>query len=111
MEYDIRVDTEGTRYYKKGTYIFHREDGPAIEHFDGDTSWLINGKYHRTDGPAKDWVSDGYKAWFVNGKCHRTDGPAIEYADGDKEWYINGERLSPEKETILNKWWNNKNGI
>jgi len=25
----------------------------------------------------------------LNGKCHREDGPAIEYVDGTKYWYLN----------------------
>jgi hypothetical protein len=37
--------------------------------------------------------SDGTKIWCLNGKLHRTDGPAIEYADGSKEWYLNGEQV------------------
>jgi hypothetical protein len=27
---------------------------------------------------------NGDKCWYLNGKLHRTDGPAIEYANGDK---------------------------
>ena len=46
-----------------------------------------------------------------NAILHRKDGPAVKYSNGNKEWYINGERLSREKEMILNKWWDNKNGI
>jgi hypothetical protein len=85
MEYDIVEYSNGNKYYyKKGTKILHREDGPAIEHI----KW--------------------YKAWYINGKLHRTDGPAIEYFDGDKEWFINGEILSPEKQTILNKCFNKR---
>jgi hypothetical protein len=30
----------------------------------------------------------------VDGKCHRTDGPAIEWDDGCKEWYVDGEELT-----------------
>ena len=88
MEYDIEIENGNNKYYyKKGTKILHREDGPAIE-----------------------W-SDGFKAWYINGECHRVNGPAIELANGDRYWYINGKRLSPEKETILNEWWKKKNGI
>jgi hypothetical protein len=87
MEYDIEIDSFGTKlYFKKGTKILHREDGPAKEYKIGD------------------------KTWWVNDKLHRTDGPAVEWTTGYKEWWINGKRLSPEKEIILNKWWNNKNG-
>ena len=57
------------------------------------TTWYINGKMHREDGPAIEY-SDGYKAWFVNGKLHREDGPAIEDSNDDKAWYINGVELT-----------------
>ena len=87
MEYDIRIDNVGTVYYKKGTTIIHREDGPALITPKGSLHWIVNNISHRIDGPAK------------------------IYYNGDKAWYISGERLSLEKETILNKWWDNKNGI
>ena len=74
------------RYFSVDTHMFHREDGPAIEYPNGE------------------------KIWWNNGKLHRIDGPAID-DNGYKEWWINGKHLSPEKEAILNKWWNNKNGI
>jgi hypothetical protein len=69
----------------------HRTDGPAIEWANGNKAWWVNGKRHRTDGPAIEYAN-GTKEWWVNGKRHRTDGPAIEYADGDKEWYVDGKR-------------------
>ena len=53
--------------------IWHREDGPAIEHI------------------------HGCKFWFFNGKRHREDGPAIEWQDGSKDWYLNHEKLSEEE--------------
>jgi hypothetical protein len=31
----------------------------------------------------------GTKKWYLNGKRHREDGPAIEYVDGDKQWWLN----------------------
>ena len=33
---------------------------------------------------------DGDLVWVVNGRWHRTDGPAIEYADGSVEWIWRG---------------------
>jgi hypothetical protein len=53
------------RYYvdKK----LHREDGPAVEHFNGTKEWYRNGLLHRLDGPAVIY-SDGTKEWWVNGK-------------------------------------------
>ena len=62
---------------------------------------------HREDGPAIEGY-DGYKAWYINGKRHREDGPAIEYLWGGRSWYLNDEYLSEQKflkqtakETIL----------
>ena len=66
----ILINENGSKnYYKdKQMTIYHREDGPAIEHTDGYKAWLINGQYHREDGPAIDWPV-GYKAWYINGQC------------------------------------------
>ena len=72
----------------------HRTDGPAKEFANGSKEWYLNGKFHRTDGPAVEHA-DGYKAWLLNGELHRTDGPAIEDADGYKEWWINGFEVNP----------------
>jgi hypothetical protein len=35
--------------------------------------------------------ANGDKFWWLNGKFHRTDGPAIEYADGDTEWWLHDQ--------------------
>src|SRR3990167_6610767 len=72
MEYKVIVDMQGTiRWYKSGTTILHREDGPAVER------------------------ADGTKYWYRDGKCHREDGPAVEYADdGEKYWYLDGVELT-----------------
>ncbi len=42
---------------------------------------------HREDGPAVEWY-DGTKYWYINGLCHRIDGPAIEYSSGNKYYFI-----------------------
>lgn len=54
---------------------YHREDGPAIEHYDGSTEWFLNGKWHREDGPAvniKPGFSSrhprGIQLWYIRGK-------------------------------------------
>jgi len=74
----IEIDQLGSKFYykDKAMTMFHREDGPAIE-------W---------------W--NGTKSWYINGKRHREDGPAIEWAYGDKTWALNGERMS-EREFLL----------
>ena len=74
----------------------HREDGPAVEYVDGYKSWYLNGKFHREDGPAVEY-ENGDKQWFLNGLCHREDGPAIEFADGTKEWYLNGKEVTEDE--------------
>ena len=71
-KYDVTVDVEGTVcFYKPGTTVFHRLDGPAVE------------------------CKDGYNVWYQDGKCHRTDGPAVDWADGRVEYWINGKQLTP----------------
>ena len=59
----------------------------------GDKEWRVDGRLHRTDGPAVEYA-DGSKLWYQNGQRHRTDGPAIEYTDGRKEWWVNGKGLT-----------------
>ena len=34
--------------------------------------------------------------WLLNGKYHREDGPAIEYPDGSKTWWLNNEQYTEE---------------
>ena len=65
-------------FYKNG--VMHRDgDRPAIITEDGSLSWLIEGKYHRENGPAK-IINQGNGAhsyhWMKNDKLHREDGPA-----------------------------------
>lgn len=78
----------------------------------GNKSWTLNGKRHRIDGPAFEYIN-GDKTWFVHNKCHREDGPAIEWDDGAyKEWRLNGVvytfdawceelKVTPEEKTLL----------
>lgn len=58
----------------------------------GDKEWFQNGLYHREDGPAIECFN-GTKYWIINGKSHREDGPAIVYASGGKSWYLNDELI------------------
>ena len=67
-----------------------------IETADGSKEWWVDGKLHRTDGPAV-VMADGRKEWRVDDKLHRTDGPAVEKADGTRKWYINGEKMTEEE--------------
>jgi hypothetical protein len=48
--------------------VHHRLDyGPTIEWADGTKTWHVHGVLHRLDGPAIDRF-DGQNFWFVNGK-------------------------------------------
>jgi hypothetical protein len=51
--------------------------------------FLKDGEYHRLDGPAVDH-SNGDKIWYKEGDLHRIDGPAVEWANGNKEWFVDG---------------------
>ena len=82
--------SDGTLYWIHcDTGKFHREDGPAIENFDGIKEYRLDGKRHREDGPA---IERAYGAeYWLNDKLHRVDGPAVEYVNGRKKYYINGK--------------------
>ena len=45
-------------------------------------------------GPTCEVNANGNKEWYLNGKYHRTDGPAIERVNGDKAWYLNSEYIT-----------------
>lgn len=48
--------------------------------------WIKDSKIHREDGPAIEYY-DGSKKWYKNGKVHREDGPAVEWSDGTRQYY------------------------
>lgn len=83
-----RTHNNRIAYYNEWLEL-HRDDGPAVERFNGTKEWHINGKLHRENGPAIEWF-DGEKMWYYEGKLHRTDGPAIVYSNG-YEWYYEGK--------------------
>jgi len=62
----------------------------------GNKIWILNGEYHREDGPAIEYT-DGTKCWYIHGEYHREDGPALEYPDGRKYWFFNGKKLTEEE--------------
>jgi len=90
MDYGVQAPTK--EYFdKKGR--LHRVDGPASVNKHGDEAWLINGRYHRDNGPALTIISQYYGfsrvEWFKNGQIHRVGGPAVIEHDGTKWWYQN----------------------
>jgi hypothetical protein len=86
----IAVSVLGKYWYRNGA--LHREDGPAIEYFNGTKLWYQDGQLHRENGPALEY-SDGTKYWYKNGKRHRENGPAIEFINGQTEYWIDDERI------------------
>ena len=94
IEYTVRVHDNRTEWLLNGKQ--HRTDGPAIEYANGTKSWWLNDQFHREDGPAFDGFN-GYKKWFLNGKLHRENGPAIEWANGNKSWYLNDKQYTEEE--------------
>lgn len=93
ITYRVTINEYGTTWELNGK--LHREDGPAVEDTDGTKLWYINGERHREDGPACEYTN-GDKFWWINGKLHREDGPAFEDANGRKFWYLNGIELTEE---------------
>lgn len=75
---------------------------PHIEFASGNKHWYLDGKLHRTDGPAVEYAN-GNKRWYLNDNRHRLDGPAVEYANGNKHWYLNDIEYS------FSEWLNKTN--
>ena len=76
---------------------------------DGTQVWRLNGKKHRTDGPAV-ITTDGGQTWYQNGVIHRTDGPAVIRANGDQQWYLNGKLHRTDGPAVISTsgiqmWW------
>lgn len=95
-ESTMTVDSGGSKHWRNSKGEWHRTDGPACEHADGNKYWYQNGLYHREGGPAIEWAS-GTKFWYQNNRLHRLDGPAVEWASGVKEWFINGKQLTEQE--------------
>jgi len=96
-----KVDRYGTKRWRLNGKL-HRTDGPAVEGADGTKAWFINGKRHREDGPAIE-RANGSKEWWIKDNLHRADGPAVEYADGSKKWWVNHKQLFKEDFTSLDQ--------
>lgn len=90
---------------ENGADVLHREDGPAIIHFDGAQEWYQNGKHYRIDGPAL-LLTDGTEMWAQGHGLNRDDGPAISYPDGQKEWYKHGKRHRLDGPALIKKDYN-----
>ena len=106
----------GKCWWQNGVY--HREDGPAVERFDGSKFWILHGDFHRVDGPALEH-SNGDREWYVHGMRHRNDGPAVMRSNAEVEWWFNGWLcnseigycaalgLTPQETTLFLLKWSN----
>jgi hypothetical protein len=70
----------------------------------GIQDWYLNGRLHRTDGPAitrfdNTRVYD--QEWYLNGQRHRLDGPAVVRMDSPLEWWVNHHQMTEEEHTRL----------
>lgn len=70
---------------------------------DGDRWYRVNGRIHRTKGPAAEYA-DGSKLWYQNGMLHRLDGPAMEFSDGYREWFYLGKAAPVESQAEFEQW-------
>jgi hypothetical protein len=51
---------------------------------------------------------DGDEVWLLNGEFHRTDGPAIKCTDGSSAWCLNGVGMSFDAWLNYNQTLTNK---
>jgi len=85
------------------------------EFTDGVLRYYLNGKLHRTDGPAV-ITSYGSMYYYLNGKTHREDGPAEIWNNGSIFYYLNDNDITKEveewiKENNIPKVWNNSHKL
>jgi hypothetical protein len=88
----LEIDEDGTKWWKLNG-VLHREDGPAVEYWEGSTEWWLNGELHRVDGPAISYANE-YKQWCLNGNRYSYD-----------KWF---QLLTPEQQWnyLWNYFWN-----
>lgn len=85
-----------TIYMVDGKY--HRVDGPA--YVSSDTQmWYENGLLNNTSGPSI--INPSGEFWYMNGKLHRDGDAAITRKSGDKEWYQHGINYNPNGPSLI----------
>jgi len=90
----------------------HRTDGPAIIYPNGRQDWYIDGRKGRVDGPAV-IRTNGSEEWWLNSVLHREGGlPAIIRSNGTKQWYYNGLLHRTDGPAVImadgrKEWWVN----
>jgi hypothetical protein len=72
-------------------------DSRCVIDAQGNKCWFNErGQLHRLDGPAIEWW-DGLTSWWVNGHRHRLEGPAIEDDTGVRRWWVMDKKLTQEE--------------
>ncbi len=66
-EYIVRVYKGFKTEFFNKDLLLHREDGPAVEFFNGTKYWYKDGKLHREDGPAIEDELCCQDCWYKNG--------------------------------------------
>lgn len=103
-----------------------KPDTPTVEHPAnnmGITRYVLDGKLHREDGPAKICARCeirnedgtlrrvfGSKRWFKHGQPHRAGGPAFEFETGTQKWYVDGKLHREDGPAVttrdgVSEWW------
>lgn len=96
-EYTVKFFDHCIEWWFNGK--LHREDGPAVQFLNGDKWWDYdeNGKKIYREGRPAIEHDCGAKYWYIEGKRHREDGPAVEFSNGTKYWYLDGILLSKQE--------------
>ena len=63
---------------------------------------IINEIEKKSSGCFKDMFGGIY--YLLNGKYHKSDGPAIKYAGGNKFWYYYGHKAKSKKQFYNPQW-------
>ncbi len=73
IEVDIVKAESYIVYFIKGTYLYHREDGPALIYNNGYIMWCLNGKYFPTKASWFEALTESqkekmlYSDYFIGG--------------------------------------------
>lgn len=78
----IKHGYQGSKFYYRDK-LRHRIGGPAQEYGNGDTTWFVNDRLHRLDGPAIDWKHQ--KGWYIDGKEYTKEAFDIEVSKRAKD--------------------------
>ena len=101
IKYGYEVYEEEYNVYE---FVPSRQDGPAIR-----------GNYYNSVTPSVDFMNVVYYAyWYIDGKLHRTDGPAVlvrnYLGEVTKEsWYIRGKKMDEFQIEVAKKLYEEVN--